>query len=270
MKNIIKLAASVIIVLVIAGCDVNEPEYVIDTVPPVPPTNVQVLNGDNRVDIYWIENRDPDLAGYNIYYSDAYDGKYYIIGSSAYNFYIDYDAINGEKYFYAVTAYDYNGNESDLSIDVIYATARPEGYDEAIFDFRQFPNNSGYSFALESVVAYDDNQYVDFFFENFYGDFYLDVWDDTDIQDMGPTNDIYDIPFAPTSGWSATKDAVAKIGHTYVIWTWDNHYAKIRISQMTNERVVFDWAYQLVEGERQLKPSATPGQRKPLEKNWNR
>ena len=79
-----------------------------------------------------------------------------------------------------------------------------------------------------------------------------------------------DIPFAPTSGWSPTKDAVATVGHTYVIWTWDNHFAKIRISQITNERVVFDWAYQLVEGERQLKPSATLGEREPLEKNLRR
>lgn len=269
MKNILKLIAALTILVYFTGCGVNEPEYVIDTIPPVAPTGVKVLNGDNRVDIYWTENRDPDLAGYNIYYSDSYDGKYYIIGSSAYNYYVDYDAINGEKYFYAVAAYDFNGNESDLSIDVVYATARPEGYDQAIFDFRQFPNNSGYSFALASVVAYDSLD-VDFFFENYQGDFYLDVWDDTDIQDMGPTNDIYDIPFAPTSGWSTTKDESAIAGHTYVIWTWDNHFAKIRISQITNERVVFDWAYQLVEGERQLKPSATPGQREALEKNWNR
>ena len=86
---------------------------------------------------------------------------------------------------------------------------------------------------------------------------------------MGQTNDIYDIPFAPTSGWSTTKDAIATVGHTYVIWTWDNHFAKFRISNITNDRVVFDWAYQLVEGETQLKPSAN-GERNPLEKAWTR
>lgn len=269
MKNLIKLFAALIILLYLTGCDVNEPEYAVDNVPPKPPTGIQVLNGDNRVDLYWNENREPDLAGYNIYYSDAYDGKYYIIGSSAYSSFVDYDAVNGEKYFYAITAYDYNGNESDLSFDVVYSTARPEGFNQAIFDYRQFPNNSGYSFALYSVVAYDSLD-ADFFFENYQGTFYLDVWSDTDIQDMGLTNDIYDIPFAPNSGWSPTKDAVAQVGHTYVIWTWNNHYAKIRISQITGERVVFDWAYQLVEGERQLKPSPTPGVRKPLQKDWKR
>jgi len=269
MKNLIKLFATVVLLLLIAGCDVNEPEYVVDNVPPKPPTGIQVLNGDNRVDLYWNENREPDLAGYNIYYSDAYDGKYYIIGSSPYCSFIDNDAVNGEKYYYAVTAYDYNGNESDLSFDVVYSTARPEGFNQSIFDYRQFPNNSGYSFALYSVVAYDSLD-ADFFFENYQGTFYLDVWSDTDIQDMGPTNDIYDIPFAPNSGWSQTKDAIAQVGHTYVIWTWNNHYAKIRISQITSERVVFDWAYQLVQGERQLKPSPTPGVRNPLQKDWKR
>ena len=269
MKNLTKFFAVTILLIQLSGCDVNEPEYVFDTTPPAPPTNVRALNGDNRVDLYWNENRESDLAGYNIYYSDSYDGKYYIIGSSPNCCFVDFDAINGEKYFYAITAYDYNGNESDLSKDVVYSTARPEGFDQAIFDFRQFPNNSGYSFALYSVVAYDSID-VDFFFEIYDGEFYLDVWNDTDIQDMGPTSDIYDIPFAPTSGWSSTKDAIAKVGHTYVIWTWDNHFAKIRISQITGERMVFDWAYQLVEGERQLKSSSQSQNRQPLEKQWHR
>ncbi|MCB0748236.1 MAG: hypothetical protein KDC90_12320, partial [Ignavibacteriae bacterium] len=45
----------------------------------------------------------------------------------------------------------------------------------------------------------------------------------------------------------------ALIGHTYVIWTWDNHFAKVRVKAITGDRVVFDWAYQLLEGEPQLK-----------------
>lgn len=270
MKALIRLSIFISFLLIFQYCDVYESYYYeVDVTPPSPPSGVQVFNGDNRVDLYWKENREPDLAGYNIFYSDSYDGKYYLIGSSGYANFVDYDAYNGETYYYAVTAYDFNGNESDLSRDVIYATPRPEGFNQAIFDYRRFPNNSGYSFALYSVVAYDSLD-VDFFFENFQGDFYVDVWDDTDIQDMGPTNDIYDIPFAPTSGWSPTKDARAIAGHTYVIWTWDNHFAKIRISSITNERMIFDWAYQLVEGEIMLKPKGDMTVRKSLNRNWNR
>jgi len=250
------------------ACEIYEPEEEIDFTPPAIPTGVVVSNGDERVYIYWDNNREGDLAGYNIYASDSYDGRYELIGASDYNNFIDYDAVNGETYYYAVTSYDYNGNESELSFEDIYATPRPEGFNQAIFDFREFPNNSGYSFSLYSVVAYDSID-VDFFFENFDGDFYLDVWDDTDIQDMGPTNDIYDIEFAPITGWSETKDAVATEGHTYVLWTWNNHFAKVRISSITNERVVFDWAYQLVEGNIQLKPS-TIGDTRSLNRSFIR
>ena len=268
-----KLSIYIIILIttvLIQSCEVYEPYYYeVDTTPPSPPTGAVVSNGDDRVYLFWNLNRELDIAGYNVYYSDSYDGKYYLIGSTVYDNFIDYDAANGETYYYGICAYDYNGNESELSRDVIYATPRPEGFNQAIFDFRRFPNNSGYSFSEYSVLNYD-NINTDFFFENFEGDFYLDVWDDTDIQDMGLTSDIYDIEFAPTTGWSPTKDAIAIVGHTYVIWTWDNHFAKIRISSITSDRMVFDWAYQLQEGNIQLKTSGTLEERNPLSGSWNR
>jgi hypothetical protein len=223
--------------------------------PPAIPTGIQVINGDNKVDLTWIKNHESDLVVYNIYYSTSYNGKYYLIGSSATSYYVDNDASNGVLNYYAVTAYNESGIESDLSKDVAYATPRPEGFNQAIYDYRKFPDTSGYSFSTYSVVAWDSLS-TDFFFENYNGKFYLDVWTDTDILDAGPTNDIYDVPFAPTTGWSPTKDTVAIIGHTYVIWTWDNHYAKIRVKNITDERIVFDWAYQLVSGNTQLKPIA--------------
>ena len=257
------LILTVISLLLNQACDIYEPYHEIDVTPPSIPRGVVVMNGDNRVDLFWNNNRESDLSGYNIYVSDSYDGRYELIGSSSYNSYVDYGVRNAQTYYYAVTAYDYNGNESELSVDVIYATPRPEGFNQSIFDYRRFPGNSGYSFSNYSVYAYD-NINTDIFFENYQGQFYLDVWDDTDIQDMGPTNDIYDIEFAPAYGWSPTKDAEAIVGHTYVIWTWNNHYAKIRISSMTSDRVVFDWAYQLVEGETQLKSSRNGDTREPL------
>jgi hypothetical protein len=266
MKKLVIYLLPIMFLLSLSACDINEPHHNYDNVPPAPPTGVQVLNGDQRVDLYWNYNRENDVAGYNVYYAYSYDGKYTLIGSTGNNYFTDYGVSNGVEYYYAVTAYDYNGNESDLSTDVIYATPRPEGFNQSISDYRTNPNMAGYSFSKYSVVAYDSID-ADFFFENYNGDYYLDVWDDTDIQDMGTTNDIYDIPEAPTSGWSTTKDAPAIIGHTYVIWTWDNHYAKVRISYMTSNRIVFDWAYQLVKGNRQLKVVQNNGERNPLDKS---
>ena len=223
--------------------------------PPAIPTGIKVINGDNKVDLSWIKNLENDLAGYKIYYSTSYNGKYYLIGSSATNYYADSGAANGVLNYYAVSAYNDSGNESGLSKDIAYATPRPEGFNQTIYDYRKYPDTSGYSFSIYSVVAYDSSV-TDFFFENYNGNYYLDVYTDTDILDAGPTNDIYDIPFAPATGWSPTKDAIAIVGHTYVIWTWDNHYAKIRVKNITSERIVFDWAYQLVWGNTQLKPIA--------------
>ena len=257
MKKTLLSIAVFMNLLLLQSCSINDPNHHnnYDNIPPAPPTGIQVINGDNRVDLSWLNNHEGDLAGYNIYYSTSYDGKYYLLGSSVNNYYIDNGASNGVLNYYAVTAYDESGNESDLSKDVAYATPRPEGFNQTIFDYRQFPKTAGYSFANYSVVAYNDSL-TDFYFENYNGKFYLDVYTDTDILDAGPTNDIYDVAFAPTSGWSSTKDTTATIGHTYIIWTWDNHYAKVRVKNITNERMVFDWAYQLVSGNTQLKPSA--------------
>lgn len=257
MKNIILPIALFSFAILFTSCDVNDTDYN----PPNPPTGIEVLNGDSRVDITWNSNRESDLAGYNVYYSYTYDGKYTLIGSTENNYFIDDGAVNGNTYYYAVTAYDYNGNESDLSHDVIYSTPRPEGLNRTVFDYINYPGSSGFTFNDYSVVPYDD-QSTDFFFENYNGTFYLDVWDDTDIQDMGSTSDIYDIPYAPSDGWiplvqgENIKYVEAIVGHTYVIWTWDNHYAKVRIKNITGERMVFDWAFQLVEGEPQLKQAA--------------
>lgn len=247
-----------------SSCDLYDPhDHYHDYDPPAPPRGIVVVNGDERVDIYWDDNRDSDLSGYNVYYSYDYDGEYTLIGSTSSNYFIDWDVENGQTYYYAVTAYDYNGNESELSYDIIYATPRPEGFNQSIFDFNRFPDISGYAFSEYSVVSYDDIE-TDFFFEKFDDEFYLNVYDDTDIQDMGETNDIYDIPFAPTTGWSPYKYEVARVGHTYVIWTWDNHFAKIFVKNITPDRIVFDWAYQLVEGDTQLKPVDKGTERGPL------
>ncbi|HEX2868900.1 MAG TPA: hypothetical protein VHO03_17805 [Ignavibacteriales bacterium] len=244
----------------LTGCDITD-HNPHDSAPLTPPTGVYSVNGDNRVDIYWDLSRNQNVSGYNVYYSYSYDGKYTLLGSTQSDHFIDEGAKNGDTYFYAVTSYDYDGNESDLSRESVQNTPRPEGFNQVIFDYRNYPNTSGYEFSSELILPYDSKN-TDFFFENYQGKFYLDVWDDSDIMDLGATRDIYDIQTAPSTGWSGTKDAEAIVGHTYVIWTFDNHFAKVRISNITNERVTFDWAYQTVEGNKLLKESS--GERKSL------
>jgi hypothetical protein len=257
MKNLFISVLLIFIAVFFTACEH------IDNQPPSPPSGLNIINGDNQVYLSWNNSPSRDVAGYNVYYAYSYDGKYTLIGSTSNNYYIDYGAHNGNTYYYAVTAYDYNGNESELSYDNVSATPRPQGLNKEVFDYRNYPNLGGFSFSSYSVVPYNDST-SDFFYENYNGTFYIDVWSDTDIEDMGLTNDIYDIPYAPTSGWSSTHDVIAIPGHTYVIWTWDNYYAKIRVSSVTNSRMVFDWAFQTLQGNTQLKIKSFNAKRLPL------
>lgn len=270
-KNIYRILFILSAVFLFTYCDYNVDDY--DRTAPEPPKNVVTYVGDNLVEITWQDNRERDIAGYNVYYSYSYWGDYDLIGNTKGTYFVDYEAVNGELYYYAVAAYDFDGNESELSYDKVYGVARPEGVNQSIFNYLEYPNNSGYDFSEYSVVPYDaysDDISADFFFENFNGDFYLNVWDDTDIQDMGFTESFLDIYYAPLNGWiqmapdENVKYTLAEVGHTYVIWTWDNHFAKIRIKSISNQRLVFDWAYQLLEGEQQLKTNRLADKRNKL------
>ena len=227
-----------------------------DMTPPSPPTGLATSTGDNFVDIFWNPSPEPDVAGYNVFVSSTYNGPYKLIGSTQRTDFTDNGAVNGVMYYYAVTAYDFDGNESDLSKDVAYDVPRPEGYNVVLSDYHTNPVSAGYSFAGYAVVAYDASS-ADMYFDNYNGTLYMDVYTDTDIEDMGPTNSILDISYAPSSGWSTTHDAVLTAGHTYVVWTHDDHYAKFRVSSISPGRVVFDWAYQLQKGNQMLKRPAS-------------
>lgn len=250
-----------ILIVVSVGCKVNifEP----DITPPAVPQGVSTTTGDNQIEIFWSRNAEPDLAGYHVLVSDVYDGKYEIIGTTSQPYFVDKGSHNGITYYYAITAFDYSGNESELSRDVAYDTPRPEGYDIILKDYHTAPNLSGYDFSTYSIGPYDD-KYTDVFFEYYHGEYYLNVWTDTDIQDVGYTKSLYDIGEAPEAGWSPTKDVRVIVGHTYVVWTWDDHYAKVRINAVSSTRVDFHWAYQLQSGNTRLKRTVTGDRNMPV------
>ena len=71
----------------------------------------------------------------------------------------------------------------------------------------------------------------------------------------------------PIDGWEElipgdnVKYLKAIRGNTYIVWTWDNHFAKIRISEIFDDHIEFDWAYQTAEGNVELKINRNPGER---------
>jgi hypothetical protein len=254
MKRIYLYVITLASVFLLMSCGKNNVNSV-DTTPPSAPTGLSILNGDNVVTISWNYNPERDVAGYDVYYSYD-DVKFTLIGSTKNNYYDDYGAKNGYTYYYAVAAYDYNGNLSDLSKQSISATPRPEGFNQSISDYIYYPDIAGFSFSTYTIVPYNSSN-VDFYYEIYNGTTpYIDLRSGSLIEDMGATNDIYDVAYAPSTGWAT--DAVAIVGHTYVIWTYDNYYAKIRISNIVGSRLIFDWAFQTVQGDTQLKISNVP------------
>ncbi|MBI4536043.1 MAG: hypothetical protein HY708_07175 [Ignavibacteriae bacterium] len=246
----------ILVIVLLVGCQkfVDHDDFT----PPEAPSGLYTETGDNFIELFWTENPESDIAGYNVFVSSTYSGRYELIGSTRESYFLDDGARNGNTYYYAVTAFDYDGNESELSRDVVYDVPRPEGYGVVLDDFRRAPGTGGYDFSEYSVVPFND-LYADMYFENYNGEFYMNVREDTDIQDMGPTQSILDIRVAPSEGWSPTHDVRLRVGHTYVVWAWDDHYAKFRVTNVSPSRVVFDWTYQLQESNPMLKGSSRKG-----------
>ena len=225
---------------------------VVDVSSPPPPQGLRILPLDRAVQLEWLPSIAPDFAGYRVWRSEGPAGRYYELAITERELYVDRNVNNGVTYCYAVSAYDVNGNESSLSSEEVRGTPRPEGYDIQLMDYRTHPSVSGYNFANRVVARYDD-KLSDVFFEALNGVSRLDVWDDTDIQDMGYTGSLDEISSAPPVGWSPSGSAEAIVGHTYVVWTWDNHFAKIRVTSVSKDALVFDWAFQTAEGNTALK-----------------
>ncbi len=91
-----------------------------DLTAPASPRGLYSITGDDKVTLVWLANTEPDLESYGIWWSTAYDGEYHLLATVAPSGeydeeYVDGAIRNGETSFYAVTALDVTGNESDLS-----------------------------------------------------------------------------------------------------------------------------------------------------------
>jgi hypothetical protein len=246
---------------IFSGCE--KKVYVVepDTTPPSSPKGVYCVTGDKAVYIYWERNDESDFYRYKIYWAPETDG---IIPEPDDDFelitsipnppqYTDTDVENGTTYYYVITAVDYSGNESEPS-KILYDTPRPEGHNYKLYDMVVKPDSAGYFFAGYEVVRWDD-LYCDIYLYKIDTIFYLNATEGTDIQDFGYTDDLDDINVAPDTGWSALGYVEVIPGHTYIIWTWDNHFAKLRVTykNVYSSYIRFEWAYQTSEGNPELK-----------------
>ena len=89
--------------------------------PPLPPTNLEAIAGDNVVALSWSPNSEPDLAGYNIYRSTTSGQDYTWLNTTSLiitSNYTDTDVVTPNTYYYVVTAVDTGSNESVYSSEV--------------------------------------------------------------------------------------------------------------------------------------------------------
>src|SRR3989338_1142822 len=260
MKTLALLVATFV---TLAGCrSLTE----VDTTAPAAPRGIRTVSLDDAVYVQWLANTEPDLAAYNIWSSNAYDGQYTLVATTTATSFEDLRPRNGVTVYYALSAFDNEGNESDLSADVVYDTPRPEGSNVLLNNYLTQPSTAGYDFSTYSVGLYND-EFTDVFFESVNGRYYLDVFDDTEIQDMGYTESLDEISVAPVNGWSPSRSVEAIPGHTYEVWTWDDHYAKVQVTETSAIRVHFDWAYQTAPGNTELRVAKpAPRRRAPLQR----
>ncbi len=246
-----------VFVLVTSGCE-SDSTTGPDLTPPAPPRGLWSITGDGKVTLEWYENTEPDLAGYRIWYSYTDEGPYELMGETTSTVYVDYDVENSITYYYAVSAYDYEGNESDLNPELIFDTPRPEGRGVTLWSYRSNPNRSGLYFSEGSAVVPYDDIYADVYYDHDPDSeigYIVAVNSDppTQMQDYGYTRSLEDVDWAPEAGWSNLGWAEAIQGHAYVIWTWDNHFAAMRITDVQGDHIVIDWSYQASEGNPELK-----------------
>jgi hypothetical protein len=254
-------------VVVLAGCSDDSPLQIVDDDPPAAPRAVHSVTGDERVTIHWIENTESDLAGYRVYRGPATNGPFAsiaLVGAAATS-YVDLNVTNGTTYYYAVAAYDDAGNEGDLSVEDVFDTPRPAGTNVTLGPAAGEATgpDAGFRFATATVVP-STNSNADVYFDVVGGTRLMLARDNvTDIQDAG-LHVLDDLDWAPgDEGWSPTGSVELILGHAYYVWTRDDHYAKFRVTALSDTQVRFDWAYQVDAGNQELAPhprsgSATP------------
>ncbi len=97
-----------------------------DTIAPAPPTNLSLMISNASVHLFWDETQEPDIAGYKVYFdSDSippYDGIATVwgepspVGVGKTDQHQVLGLFNDTTYYFAVTAVDVAGNESDYSM----------------------------------------------------------------------------------------------------------------------------------------------------------
>ncbi len=267
IKPIVQIMG-IISLLLLTGCVKNKHIFVYDDYEPSAPRGVASHTGDGYVLLTWISNPEPDVVGYDVYRGTDCGGTYVYLGTTSDTFFVDDQVLNGNTYYYAVAAYDVDDFLSDLSYECIFDTPRPEGA-VTLYDFNTNPNDAGFDFSTylrQTWNAATTDIYLEYYAPNL--TFYINANAGTLIQDYGYVDTLSQVGWAPQQGWSDLGYVEVILGHAYIINTWDDHYAKIRVNQIGASSVQLEWAYQVDQSNPELagKIEKSKKQTKPIKR----
>ena len=248
--------------------------YVPVPTPPPVPTATAVIALDGAAYFTWGANARSvgDFSHYRVY-QDA-SGTTYLLGDTDSEGFLDLLAANGTTYAYFVTSVDAQGHESGGSVSAS-GTPRPDFTAEIMWDFFAVPAQSGFRFqADESTLAVGDGSVGgdwDFRLETDVNGWWLVPNTGTEFYDAGFTTALKcgvgadasctDVSLAPSTGYTAA-DVNLAVESTYVVRITlggVTNYGAIRVTHLGYDQnadpiMIFDWAYQLQAGNRNLAP----------------
>ncbi|MBU1699354.1 MAG: hypothetical protein KJ970_20255 [Candidatus Eisenbacteria bacterium] len=283
-----KLLMMVVLLMMVGfmGCD-DTTTTVVAPEDLAPPLGLYSITGDEEVTLFWWCSNYDDLVGYKVYFiSGPYGGGadpreevpngFEVVDSLSVtppcselkSIVID-GLTNGETYHFLVVAAKDNWSDISYTSNIIADTPRPEsGTTITLYAKQAEPTLAGLevsSFERVDCTSLDSNYDTpggsgDIMVERFNPGAGVRAWIDGInsgwIQDIGYMQDWDDADEAPETGYADAGHSIeALMGHVYAIWTGDNHFAKI---QVTDIEPSFEWikvkaAYQPAVGEREYK-----------------
>ena len=259
LKEITVLFLCAMLIVTLFGCyiDVDDDDEK-DREPPAVPRGVRTITGDGYVIVEWYPNGEFDLDGYTVWRSEDNNDFVSIAELSVDStVYTDRNVRNGRTYYYAVSAIDNDGNQSELSPENAWDTPRPEGRNIVLDDYDLEPDRSGFDFSnpRRGAIPWDDRS-TDIYFglDKAVLVRYLYSDNDTVMQDLGYHENFDGVDVVPEYGYTPLFVELVE-GHIYAIYTPDGNFAKIHVRKLTNDDVEFDWAYQTDPENIQLAPA---------------
>jgi len=255
------LALGLAVVALTVGCDNDDDKVFGTNSRPFDVEGVYSVTGDDQVTIYWRENQESDIDFYKIYRNNAPTGTFTLIGEDEQPPFVDTNVTNGQTYFYAVSAVDDRGQESEnLSFENVFDTPRPEGTNVTLTDASTTPATAGWDFSAFDRVG-SGTAAADIYYDGSAGDL-IYAGTGVKIQDAGYVA-LVDVDFGPPAneGWSADGIVEAIPGHSYIVLTANGHYAKFEVRSVGATSIVIDWAYQIDPDNPELAPQLSKSTR---------